>query len=89
MNRYPIAVVVGSLRRESFNRKLALAVAKLAPPEFSFTHVRIDDLPLYSQDDDANPAESVKRLRDDITAARALPGWMDRYVAWVTQHSKS
>jgi chromate reductase len=46
MSSYPIAVVVGSLRRESFNHKLAIALAKLAPPEFSFTHVRIDDVPL-------------------------------------------
>jgi len=72
MSGYPIAVVVGSLRRESFNHKLATAVAKLAPPEFSFTHVRIDDLPLYNQDDDANPAEAVKRLKNEITAARGV-----------------
>lgn len=72
MSQYPIAVVVGSLRRDSFNRKLATAVAKLAPPEFSFKQVKIDDLPLYNQDDDASPAESVKRLKGEITAARGL-----------------
>jgi len=72
MNPIPIAVVVGSLRRDSFNRKLATAVVKLAPPEFSFKHVKIDDLPLYNQDDDASPAEPVKRLKADIKAARGL-----------------
>lgn len=72
MSQYPIAVVVGSLRRDSFNRKLATAVAKLAPPEFSFKQVKIDDLPLYNQDDDASPAESVKRLKGEIMAARGL-----------------
>lgn len=72
MSHYPIAVVVGSLRRDSFNRKLADALVKLAPPEFSFKPVQIGDLPLYNQDDDANPAESVKRLKADITAARGL-----------------
>ena len=72
MSQYPIAVVVGSLRRDSFNRKLATAVAKLAPPECAFTQVRIDDLPLYNQDDDANPAESVKRFKGEITAARGV-----------------
>jgi chromate reductase len=56
MSRYDVAVVVGSLRRESFNRKLATALAKLAPSEFSFRQIKIDDLPLYNQDDDANPA---------------------------------
>jgi chromate reductase len=72
MSHYPIAVVVGSLRRDSFNRKLANALVKLAPPEFSFKPVQIGDLPLYNQDDDANPAESVKRLKADIAAARGL-----------------
>lgn len=72
MSQYDIAVVVGSLRRESFNRKLATALAKLAPQDFSFKQVRIDDLPLYNQDDDTNPAESVKRLKTEIKAARGV-----------------
>jgi len=72
MSQYQIAVVVGSLRRESFNRKLAAAVAKLAPAEFSFQQLEIGDLPLYNQDDDASPAESVRRLKSEVKAARAL-----------------
>lgn len=72
MTEYPIAVMVGSLRRESFNRKMANALVKLAPPEFSFKQLRIDDLPLYNQDDDANQAEPVKRLKSEIAAARGL-----------------
>ena len=72
MSPYPIAVIVGSLRRESFNRKLADAIVKLAPPEFSFKQVQIGDLPLYTQDDDANQAASVKRLKAEIGAARGL-----------------
>ncbi len=72
MSQYPIAVVIGSLRRDSINRKLATAIAKLAPPEFSFNHVGIGDLPLYNQDDDANQAASVKRLKDQIKTARGL-----------------
>jgi chromate reductase len=72
MSQYPIAVVVGSLRRDSFNRKLAAAVAKLAPPDFSFEQVRIDDLPLYNQDHDAHQAEPVRRLKADISAARGV-----------------
>jgi chromate reductase len=72
VSTYSIAVVVGSLRRESYNRQLATALEKLAPSEFSFKHVRIDDLPLYNQDDDDNPAESVKRLKSEIQAARGL-----------------
>ena len=72
MAQYQIAVVVGSLRRDSFNRKLAHALTKLAPPEFTFKLVEIGDLPLYNQDDDGSPAESVKRLKSEISAAQGL-----------------
>jgi chromate reductase, NAD(P)H dehydrogenase (quinone) len=72
MSQYQIAVVVGSLRRDSLNRKLANAVAKLAPSEFSFKQLEIGDLPLYNQDDDANQAEPVKRLKKQIAAAQGL-----------------
>jgi len=44
----------------------------LAPPEFLFQHVQIGDLPLYNQDDDANQAESVKRLKNEIKSAQEL-----------------
>lgn len=67
-----IAVIVGSLRRDSFNKKLAGALVKLAPPDFTFSTVEIGDLPLYNQDDDANQAPQVKRLKAQITAADAL-----------------
>jgi len=71
-SKYQIAVVVGSLRRDSFNRKLADAIVKLASPEFSFKQVQIGDLPLYNQDDDANQADSVKRLKSEIKASQGL-----------------
>ena len=69
---YPIAVLVGSLRKESFNRKLADALARLAPPDFEFNQLRIDDLPPYNQDDDADPAPSVKRLKSEVLPASGL-----------------
>ncbi|HKI01294.1 MAG TPA: NADPH-dependent FMN reductase [Thermoanaerobaculia bacterium] len=72
MSQYQILVVVGSLRRDSFNRQLANAMAALAPPELSFTWARIDDLPLYNQDDDASPAEPVQRLKGEIRAAQGV-----------------
>ncbi|TRZ97908.1 MAG: NADPH-dependent oxidoreductase [Deltaproteobacteria bacterium] len=72
MKQYRIAVVVGSLRKESFNRQLASAIAKMAPPDFSFQQVRIDDLPLYNQDDDASPSDPVQRLKRDISASQGL-----------------
>ncbi len=72
MSQYHIAVVVGSLRHDSFNRKLASALAQLAPPNFSFKQIDIGDLPHYNQDDDGNPSEAVKRLKGDITAAQGV-----------------
>lgn len=72
MKEYQIGVVVGSIRRDSFNLKLSEALAKLAPPEFSFKQLQIDDLPLYNQDDDSSPAQSVVRLKNDISSAQGL-----------------
>jgi chromate reductase, NAD(P)H dehydrogenase (quinone) len=72
MSQYQIAVVVGSLRRESFNRRLANAVMKMAPAEFTCQQLRIDDLPLYNQDHDATPAEAVTRLKSEIRASRGV-----------------
>ena len=67
-----IAVVVGSLRRDSFNARLAAAVIKLAPAEFAFSQLKINDLPLYDQDDDADQAAQVKRLKSEIKSAQGL-----------------
>ncbi len=72
MSQYNIAVIVGSLRKDSFNRKLATALARLAPADFSFTQLRLDDLPLYNQDDDGQQAASVLRLKGEIKAAQGL-----------------
>ena len=72
MTNRNIAIITGSLRRDSFNQKLAAALTKLAPADFTFSTVEIGDLPLYNQDDDANQAPQVKRLKAVITAADGL-----------------
>jgi chromate reductase len=72
MVQYQIAVIVGSLRRDSVNRKLASAVARLGPADFTFTQCAIGDLPLYNQDDDANQAASVLRLKGELAAAHGV-----------------
>lgn len=72
MGQHRIAVVVGSLRRDSFNRQLADAIVGLAPDGFSFEHLRIDDLPLYNQDDDDHQSDQVKRLKSEIGKAQGL-----------------
>lgn len=67
-----IAVFVGSLRRDSLNRRLAKALETLAPPGFAFSHPEIGDLPLYNQDDDANPPAQAVRLKREIAAAQGI-----------------
>jgi len=67
-----IAVFVGSLRQDSFNRRLARAVEQLAPAGFEFQHIRIDDLPLYSQDFDSDYPPNAQRLKREVEAADAL-----------------
>jgi chromate reductase len=67
-----IAVVIGSLRKDSINRKLALALAGLAPQDFTLEHLRVDDLPLYNQDLEKEPTEAVKRLKSEISAAQGV-----------------
>lgn len=69
MDRYRIAVVVGSLRRESFNRNMARALVLRAPKDFELHQVEIGDLPLYNQDDDAHQAPAVERMKAEIAAA--------------------
>jgi chromate reductase len=72
MSQYQIAVIVGSLRQASFNRKLADAIVRLAPPDFSFKQLAIGDLPLYNQDDDRNQAAPVQRLKAELAASQGL-----------------
>ena len=72
MSQYRIALLVGSLRQESINRQLARALERMAPSSFTFHDCRIDDLPLYNQDDDANQAAAVKRFKSEILAADGL-----------------
>jgi chromate reductase, NAD(P)H dehydrogenase (quinone) len=72
MSQFRIAVVVGSIRRESHNKALAAALATLAPSDFAFETVQIDDLPLYNQDDDASPSPQVVRLKKAISSAAGV-----------------
>lgn len=72
MGKVKVAVFVGSLRKDSLNRRLARAVEKLAPEGFEFQHVRIDNLPMYDQDFDGDYPAEGKRLKQEVEAADAL-----------------
>lgn len=67
-----VAVLVGSLSRESINRKLAHALAKIAGQRADFREVRLDDLPVYNRDVDADYPANFKRLKDDVKSADAV-----------------
>ncbi|HLW12430.1 MAG TPA: NADPH-dependent FMN reductase [Casimicrobiaceae bacterium] len=70
--RWNAAVLVGSLRRESFNRKMANALLGMAPPSLALEIVEIRDLPLYNQDDDANPPAASAAFKARIQQADAV-----------------
>ena len=67
-----IGYVVGSLRKDSWNRKLANALIRLGPPDFHFKELRIGDLPLYDQDDDRSQAPEVQRLKTELRGVDAV-----------------
>jgi chromate reductase len=67
-----VAVIVGSLRKDSINRKLALALADLAPAELQLRIVEIGQLPLYNQDEDEPALPAWTAFRDQIKAADAV-----------------
>lgn len=91
-----IAIIVGSIRKDSSNLKLAKAVEKLGAGKFTATHVRIDDLPLFNQDLEANPPEAVTRLKKEIEGAdavlfvtpeynRSVPGVLKNAIDWASR----
>lgn len=67
-----VAVLVGSLRKDSINRKVALALAELAPASLRLNIVEIGDLPLYDPDVDANPPAAWTTFRQNVQAADAV-----------------
>lgn len=72
MRNAQVAVVVGSLRRESINRKLAVALSALAPDDVPCTLVSIAGLPMYNQDEENIPNTAVQAFRDAIAGADAV-----------------
>lgn len=91
-----IAVIVGSLRKDSFNRKLALSLDKLQHPTLTLSLLKIDDIPLYNQDLDDNLPNAVVRLKKEVSDAdgvlfvtpeynRSIPGVLKNIIDWGTR----
>lgn len=73
MSTKKVAVLVGSLRDASVTRKLAKALAAVAPETLSFTFVEIGDLPLYNEDlETETPPAAWTRFREDIKGTDAV-----------------
>lgn len=88
-----LAVVVGSNRRDSINRKLALALAKLGADKFDANFVRIDHLPMFNQDLEGNLPPEVVRYKNELAQAdgilivtpehdRSIPAVLKNAVDW-------
>jgi chromate reductase len=69
---YSVAVLVGSLRKDSINRKLAHALAALAPDTLKLEIAEIGELSLYNQDQDTSPPAAWLAFRERILAADAV-----------------
>lgn len=90
---YTVGYLVGSLSSTSINRRLSTALVKLAPPNLSLVEIPIRDLPLYSQDFDADyppQARALKQAIDTVDAIliispeynRSIPGGLKNAVDW-------
>lgn len=69
MTQHKIAILVGSLRKESLNRKVALSVIEFAKSTLDCRIIEIGDLPLYNEDIDVNPPAAYQRFRAEVAAA--------------------
>ena len=69
---YTVAVLVGSLRKQSINRKVALALAELAPANLKLNIIEIGDLPLYNEDIDETPPAAYSTFREQVRSSDAV-----------------
>ena len=93
MDTYKVGYIVGSLAKASINRRLALALAKLAPPQLELVEIQIRDLPLYCYDFDKDYPPVATAFKDAIAAVdavlfvtpeynRSIPGALKNAIDW-------
>lgn len=96
MSTYTVGYIVGSLSSTSINRILAKALIRLAPDDLSFVEIPIGNLPLYSQDYDADYPPEGRALKEAIAAAdailfvtpeynRSIPGALKNAIDWASR----
>ena len=72
MAKFKLGIIIGSNRRESINRKLAQALAKLGADAFEAKIIQIDDLPMYNQDLEMPVPAPVARFKAEVEGSDAL-----------------
>jgi chromate reductase len=96
MERYTVGYFVGSLSRDSINRKLARALVGLAPDTLELREIGYGELPLYNRDFDASYPPVARKLKDDIAAVdavlfvtpeynRSIPGALKNAIDWASR----
>src|ERR1700716_3887379 len=96
MRTYKIGYFVGSLSSTSINRELSRALTRLAPEDLVFNELPIGNLPLYSQDYDANYPPEALALKDSIRQSdavlfvtpeynRSIPGALKNAIDWASR----
>lgn len=96
MEKFKVAIIVGSLRKDSMNLKLGKALAKLGQDKFEAKFLQIGDLPLFNQDLEANFPEAATRLKNDVSSAdailfvtpeynRSMPGPLKNAIDWCSR----
>ncbi len=98
MTTYKVGTIVGSIASASINRKLAKALAKLAPDGLELTEIPFRDLPIYSYDFDADYPASARAFKQAIADAdailfvtpeynRSIPGGLKNAIDWASRPS--
>ncbi len=96
MKTYEVGYLVGSLSSTSINRKLAQALAKLAPPNLRLSEIRFEDLPPYKADYDADYPPVAREFKDAIRKSdailfvtpeynRSIPGALKNAIDWASR----
>ncbi len=96
MSAFKVGYFVGSLAKDSINRRLSRALVRLAPREFSLTEIRFDELPHYSWDYDADYPPVARAFKSSIAAVdavlfvtpeynRSIPGALKNAIDWASR----
>jgi len=88
-----VGYLIGSLAKDSINRKLAKALVQLAPPELEMSEISFKDLPLYSYDYDVDFPPVARAFKDAIASVeavlfeynRSIPGGLKNAIDWASR----